>query len=145
MRALSAAYRELIFERRRQLPFWMLLAFLVTVIVTRLMVYTQPDVYVLLWGTHLHHFVWGIVILAIVAFVAIVEPHKYSGPLAVLYGICIGLIADESALWLKLSDVYHSRISIEIMIGIFLLLASIVYFKDFWIRAWKILLRIHLK
>ena len=62
-------------------------------------------------GLHLHHLVWGIVLMMTVGFVAFITPR--SSPLneilAALFGIGMGLTMDEFALWIHLSDVYWAR------------------------------------
>jgi hypothetical protein len=72
-------------------------------------------------GTHVHHLVWGILLILVVGYVAIAfapgAPGR--GILAVLFGIGAGLTLDEFALWLNLQDVYWSekgRASIDAVI-----------------------------
>ena len=58
-------------------------------------------------GIHIHHFVWGIVILAVVGYCALMTPDPSSNVrLALLFGIGTALVVDEFALWLTLRDVY---------------------------------------
>src|SRR5215469_6758324 len=60
-------------------------------------------------GIHVHHFVWGIVILGVVAVCGLMSDNAASNPtLALLFGIGAGLVADEFALWLTLRDVYFA-------------------------------------
>jgi hypothetical protein len=62
-------------------------------------------------GTHIHHLVWGILLLLIVGYVGVtVAPDSpWHEILAVLFGIGAGLTLDEFALWLNLKDVYWSE------------------------------------
>ena len=62
-------------------------------------------------GTHIHHLVWGILLLLIVGYVGVtVAPGSpWQEILAVLFGIGVGLTLDEFALWLNLKDVYWSE------------------------------------
>jgi hypothetical protein len=62
-------------------------------------------------GTHVHHLVWGILLLLIVGYVGVtVAPGSpWHEILAVLFGIGAGLTLDEFALWLDLKDVYWSE------------------------------------
>jgi hypothetical protein len=62
-------------------------------------------------GTHIHHLVWGILLLLIVGYIGVtVAPGSpWHEVLAVLFGIGTGLTLDEFALWLNLKDVYWSE------------------------------------
>src|SRR5260370_7360775 len=59
-------------------------------------------------GLHLHHLVWGIVLLLLTGFLSFVT--KASSPweeiLAALFGVGAGFPLDEFALWIHLPDVY---------------------------------------
>jgi hypothetical protein len=59
-------------------------------------------------GLHLHHLVWGIVLMMLTGFIAFITP--YSAPwteiLAGLFGVGMGFTLDEFALWVYLDDVY---------------------------------------
>jgi hypothetical protein len=62
-------------------------------------------------GTHIHHLVWGILLLLIVGYlgVTVAPDSPWHEILAVLFGIGTGLTLDEFALWLNLKDVYWSE------------------------------------
>jgi hypothetical protein len=62
-------------------------------------------------GTHIHHLVWGIILLLITGYVgvAIRPPSPWEEVVAVFFGIGTGLTLDEFALWLDLKDVYWSQ------------------------------------
>ena len=72
---------------------------------------------VLLGGTHVHHLVWGILLLLAVGYTWLIQVD--TGPnghririgrlTAVLYGVGAALTLDEFALWLNLEDVYWER------------------------------------
>ncbi len=61
-------------------------------------------------GVHLHHLVWGIVLLLVCGFVAFAT--ELSSPwwqlTAVGFGVGAGFTLDEFALWVRLQDVYWS-------------------------------------
>jgi hypothetical protein len=62
-------------------------------------------------GLHLHHLVWGIVLLMASGFLNFVLQPGSPGLelLAALFGIGAGLTLDEFALWIHLEDVYWSK------------------------------------
>src|SRR5271170_2779840 len=73
-------------------------------------------------GEHLHHYMWGIGLLAGVGGVAVrgEERHRRHPATAITYGSGLALIVDEFALLLDLKDVYwakQGRISIDLGIG----------------------------
>jgi hypothetical protein len=61
-------------------------------------------------GLHIHHLVWGILLLLVVGYVWLIEAGTGSNLLAsltaILYGVGAALALDEFALWLNLQDVY---------------------------------------
>jgi len=73
-------------------------------------------------GEHLHHYLWGIGLLAGVGAVAMRgdERHRRHPVVAITYGAGLALIVDEFALLLDLQDVYwakQGRISVDLGIG----------------------------
>ncbi|MDQ3103229.1 MAG: hypothetical protein M3Q53_05250 [Actinomycetota bacterium] len=62
-------------------------------------------------GTHIHHLVWGILVILISGWISIaIDPGSPGKELvAVAFGIGTGLTLDEFALWLELKDVYWSE------------------------------------
>jgi hypothetical protein len=61
-------------------------------------------------GLHIHHLVWGILLLLVVGYIWLIEAGTTSSLLssitAILYGVGAALALDEFALWLNLQDVY---------------------------------------
>jgi hypothetical protein len=61
-------------------------------------------------GLHIHHLVWGILVLLVVGYVWLIEEGTSSNWLAsitaVAYGVGAALTLDEFALWLTIQDVY---------------------------------------
>jgi hypothetical protein len=84
-------------------------------------------------GLHIHHLVWGILILILVGYVWLIEQGVGSNLIAsvtaILFGVGAALTLDEFALWLNLQDVYWTgtgRESIDaVVIFISLLLVGI--------------------
>jgi hypothetical protein len=73
-------------------------------------------------GEHLHHYMWGIGLLAGVGAVAVKgdEQLRRHPATALAYGVGLALIMDEFALLLDLKDVYwakQGRISVDLGIG----------------------------
>lgn len=62
-------------------------------------------------GLHLHHLVWGIVLLLISGFLSFVtaSASPWKEILAGLFGVGAGLTLDEFALWIYLRDVYWTE------------------------------------
>jgi hypothetical protein len=62
-------------------------------------------------GLHLHHLVWGIVLMMVSGFVNFAWDPNSPGDevLAALFGIGVGLTLDEFALWVYLRDVYWAE------------------------------------
>jgi hypothetical protein len=82
-------------------------------------------------GLHLHHLVWGIVLIMSSGFLNFVlKPGSpWSEILAAAFGVGAGFTLDEFALWIHLEDVYWSeegRISIDAVVVATLLGGMIV-------------------
>jgi hypothetical protein len=62
-------------------------------------------------GMHLHHLVWGIVLMMLTGFLnfALAPGSPGVEVLAALFGVGAGLTLDEFALWIHLRDVYWSE------------------------------------
>jgi hypothetical protein len=60
---------------------------------------------------HIHHLVWGIILLLLCGFLGFATEARtpWTQILAVLFGIGAGFTLDEFALWLRLEDVYWSE------------------------------------
>ena len=82
-------------------------------------------------GLHIHHLVWGILILILVGYLWLIEQgvgsNWIASATALLFGVGAALTLDEFALWLNLQDVYWTgtgRESIDAVI-IFISLLSV--------------------
>jgi len=133
LRAPSAAldlYRRHFPEARHERLFLASVAFFTTFLVVRSIAYAVavgagPFRNVRVGSVHVHHLVWGILVLLGVGLawlgqVGIGEAdgsRVASRVTALLYGAAAALTLDEFALWLHLADVYWSpegRLSVEI-------------------------------
>jgi hypothetical protein len=115
--SIGSVYQEGIVDAGKQPALFFLLAFLLAFGFIRTsahMIRAQVSWWpgnVEVGGTHIHHLVWGILLLLGSGWVSIAIDPASPGPeiLAVLFGIGTGLTLDEFALWLELRDVYWER------------------------------------
>jgi len=124
------------------------IGFFVTFGVARALAYAAyrsvgPFHYVYISGTHIHHLVWGILLLLVVGFCWLIEVGtggKSSSLLAsrlmsLLYGVAAALTLDEFALWLHVQEgVYWTRrdlasLDAVILFGVALLIG--IWGRDF--------------
>ncbi|MGY1839260.1 MULTISPECIES: hypothetical protein [unclassified Modestobacter] len=102
--------REVAATRRGYVLAWW--GFTATFVLLRLLTWLiRVDVAVLgdveVGDTHLHHYLWGILLLAVVGGAAIGDrSHRVRAGLGLLYGVALALIVDEAALLIQLEDVY---------------------------------------
>lgn len=111
-------YEREVLDRGEQEVFFLLAAFLASFLAIRTSARLMRSPKVPWWpgsvkygGLHVHHFVFGIVVMLIAGFLAFaVDPHSaWLDLLAVAFGIGAGLTLDEFALWLHLEDVYWAE------------------------------------
>jgi hypothetical protein len=115
--SIGELYRDGIVDTGREGQFLFFVAFLVTFGFIRTsahMIRAQVSWWpgnVEVGGTHIHHLVWGILLLLITGWIGVtVAPGSpWQEILAVLFGVGTGLTLDEFALWLNLKDVYWSQ------------------------------------
>jgi lysyl-tRNA synthetase class 2 len=115
--SLGSAYQDGIVDTGREPHFLFFVAFLLTFGFIRTsthMIRAQVSWWpgnVAVGGTHIHHLVWGILLLLICGYVAIsIDPNSpWREIIAVFFGIGTGLTLDEFALWLNLKDVYWEK------------------------------------
>jgi hypothetical protein len=115
--SVGSLYERAIVDTGRQPEFLFFVAFLVSFGFIRTsahMIRAQVSWWpgnVNVGGTHIHHLVWGILLLLIAGYlgVTVAPGSPWHEILAVLFGIGTGLTLDEFALWLNLSDVYWSE------------------------------------
>ncbi len=96
-------------------------------------------------GTHIHHLVWGILLILVTGYLGIATniPSPWFELVAIAFGIGMGLTMDEFALWLNLEDVYWTekgRESVDAaMVTVGLLLIALLGLQ-FWIDVYDAVL-----
>ena len=119
---LARIYRQRFVETRRERLFLASVGFFVAVAVVRgLTIAIHYDIGpfhdVEMRGWHIHHLVWGILLLMLVGYGWLLQigtgregTSTWIGRLMSLtYGVAAALTLDEFALWLNLRDVYWER------------------------------------
>jgi hypothetical protein len=119
---LGPFLRERIADRPRRRLFVASVSFFLTFATVRGMVFCivhhiPPFHYVIMEGRHIHHLVFGILILLFVGYGWLCEVGNgsdsssilASSVMSLLYGMGAALTLDEFALWLNLKDVYFVR------------------------------------
>jgi hypothetical protein len=115
--SVASAYQDGIVDTGREPHFLFFVAFLLTFGFIRTsthMIKAQVSWWpgnVSVGGTHIHHLVWGILLLLVTGYiaVAIAPDSPWREIIAVLFGVGTGLTLDEFALWLNLKDVYWEK------------------------------------
>ena len=117
-------------DRPRRRLFLAAVGFFLTFGVARLLAFAAsrefgPFRYIYIRGTHVHHLVWGILLLLIVGFCFLIEVGTgaratslfASRLMSLLYGVGAALTLDEFYLWLNLEDTAYwtreGRISLD--------------------------------
>ena len=115
--SIGSAYQHGIVDTGREPHFLFFVAFLLTFGFIRTsahMIRAQVSWWpgnVSVGGTHIHHLVWGILLILISGYIAVaIAPESpWREVVAVFFGIGTGLTLDEFALWLNLKDVYWEK------------------------------------
>lgn len=158
---VSRLFLQYIPDRRRRRAFLAALSFFLTFSVARVLAYSNyhhigpfHDIYI--DGRHIHHLVWGILLLLAVGYGWLngigtkdTPSSNMAGRLmAVLYGAGAALTLDEFALWLNLRDVYWTRqgrtsIDAVVLFGTLLLIAVLgwAFLRAVWRELFRIFTR----
>jgi hypothetical protein len=130
---LPILYKRSFQESRRERLFLSSVGFFVTFFIVRIITFLNynslgpfHDLYI--HGVHVHHLVWGIVLLLLVGYLWLWEAGSgapgsriwVARVMAVCYGIGSALTLDEFALWLNLKDVYWTAEGAESVRIVFL-------------------------
>jgi len=120
---LGYLVRSTIPDRPRQRMFLASVSFLLTFVGVRILVWlivyhVGPFQWVIVRGRHIHHLVWGILILLLVGYGWLMDLGRANSHLSIFfsrlmsigYGVGAALTLDEFAIWLDLEpDAYWSR------------------------------------
>jgi hypothetical protein len=119
---VAAIYRDKFPETPRERLFWASLGFFVTLAVVRTLTFlihnqVGPFHDIEMHGRHIHHLVWGILLLLVAGYGWLLEAgtgasgsRTWAGrTMCMIYGVGAALTLDEFALWLNLRDVYWER------------------------------------
>lgn len=138
----------------KDLPFLITISYLITFILIRLLVFIvgaanspyadiarqgmQPDIdfYIgsnlILFGYHIHHFYFGILLICIAGWIAIVgSKYVTKQHTAIMYGTGLSLFIDEIGLLLTWGD-YYSHLTYVLSSFIIVIFLNIVFFHNFW-------------
>jgi hypothetical protein len=130
---LGFLVRSTIPDRPRRRMFLASVSFLLTFVGVRILVQlishnVGPFQWVVVGGRHIHHLVWGILILLLVGYGWLLDLGRSHSPLSIFfsrlmsvsYGVGAALTLDEFALWLNLEPYAYwtreGRISIDAVI-----------------------------
>jgi hypothetical protein len=136
-KAVAAIYDEVLVKKYKDQHFWILSTFIPTFLVARLLVHYYPRIFLQINGQHVHHFAYGIVLLAISGYMAIVRKSKSPAWIAGIFGVGLALAVDETGMWLHLTSQYYNETSENALILAIALLINVVYFRQFWLRLIK--------
>jgi hypothetical protein len=121
-RRVRELYREYFAQRHRERQLVAAVAFFLSFAIVRLLTHSiragrGPFHNIEADGLHIHHLVWGILLLLIVGYGWLLQigtdirsRSRWPGRImSLLYGVGAALTLDEFALWLNLQDVYWER------------------------------------
>ena len=138
---LDAAYQRHLVHTGKEQAFWLLIAFLLTFIVVRLITHAiragrGPFHDLSIGGAHLHHLVPGIILILVTGYLASALNIRTARTInAIGFGIGAALTLDEFALWLHLADVYwteQGRRSVDAIIVAATAAGLVVLGLGFW-------------
>ena len=142
---MTGWYQEHVADTGRSAALFLVVGFVVAYAVTRCITHrirtrqgetgegaAVKDVYI--GGVHIHHQVWGILLVLLVGLVAFrFQPESpWVEVLALLFGVGAALALDEFALWLYVKDVYWTdegkksidAVMVAIVVGVALLMST---------------------
>jgi hypothetical protein len=152
---LRALYRHHFRDHRRERMVLASVSFFATFLTCRVLVLgfrsSEQPLRLVLAGVHVHHYVWGILLLLVVGYLWLIqvgtsrESVRLGRITAVLYGAAAALTLDEFALWLHLEDVYWERTgraSIDAVLLFGAMVSAGVWGGPFWRAVLKQIARL---
>jgi hypothetical protein len=151
---LGRTIHQKIPDRPHRRLFLASVSFFVTFAAVRLLVlsithHIGPFGYVQVGGRHIHHLVWGILLLLIAGYATLAEAGQKDEPVSILvsrvlsmmYGMGAALTLDEFALWLNLDPMAYwskqGRESIDVVVLFGALLAIGTWGAPLWQKERK--------
>jgi hypothetical protein len=139
-------------DRPRRRLFLASVSFFVTFLFVRLLVlsithHVGPFGWVMMGGRHIHHLVWGILLLLITGYLMLAEFGNGGTPgsifvsrlISILFGMGAALTLDEFALWLNLDPqaywTHEGRASIDAVVLFGALLAVGAWGAPLWVKS----------
>lgn len=99
------------------LAFLALTGFAASFFAARVFTTINPDAVVVSSGIHFHHFWYGLVMICVAGWLGIASTRpEYDRAYALIFGLGLGLVGDETGLLLTLGD-YHSELTYIVALG----------------------------
>ncbi len=146
----GSVLHERIPDRPRRRLFLAAIGFAITFLGVRLLVllilfHIGPFGWVIVAGTHIHHLVWGIILLLVSGYAMVAEVGTGATPtslfagrlIAILYGMGAALTLDEFTMWLTIKDSlwsFQNRASIDAVVLFGALLAVGAWGAPLWTK-----------
>jgi CRP-like cAMP-binding protein len=148
-----ALFRSLVADRGSEPPFWMLVGFITSMSIARLVVALilkyklEKQLFALVPGhdpnpMHVHHFNYGLILIGLSGLAALFPfGRRALRVLAFCFGVGCGLVFDEFALFWNLNPEYAQSLSLiaaAIMVSV---LVQLTYFGRYWLAMGRRLLQ----
>lgn len=144
---LKRIYKNHIVDKKEEPRFLILTSFLITFAIARLTVYgimnhvlPKPFGFFYLNGIHIHHLVYGVLLLLIAGFIRIPQfGRSFVRLSSVLYGIGAALTLDEFSLLIHFNPAFYfgpqGKLSLDVVFIFFLFCLAFMWHGRFWHHA----------